>query len=112
MTDLLIKWVVNAAALLIGVKLLSGADIKGFGAAMFVAAIIGILNVALKPLLTFFSFPIILLSLGLFTLVINAIVILIASGISDDFSIGSFWNALVLGVILSITNTIINSIID
>ncbi|MBK7985912.1 MAG: phage holin family protein [Ignavibacteria bacterium] len=98
MTDLIIKWIVNAAVLLIGVKLLHGAEIKGFGAAMFVAVIIGVLNVLLKPILTFFSFPIILLSLGLFTLVINAIVILLASGISEDFRIGSFWNALVLGV--------------
>ncbi len=112
MSDLLIKWVVNAAALLIGVKVLNGAEIKGFGTAMIVAAIIGVLNVSLKPILSFFSFPIILLSLGLFTLVINAGIIMIASAISENFRVGSFWNALIIGVILSITNTIVNSIID
>ena len=112
MRELLIKWVVNAAALLIGVKLLSGAEIKGFSSAMFVAAIIGILNVSLKPILSFFSFPIILLSLGLFTLVINAGIIMIASAISENFRVGSFWNALIIGVMLSIANTIVNFIID
>ena len=112
MKELLIKWVLNAATLLIGAKLLSGVQISGFGSAMFVAVIIGLLNISLKPILSFFSFPLIFLSLGLFTLVINAAVLMVAAGVSADFKIGGFWNALVLAVLLSIVNSVVSSIFD
>lgn len=112
MKVLLIKWVLNAATLLIGAKLLQGVQVQGFASAMFVAVIIGILNVSLKPILSFFSFPFIILSLGLFTLVINAIVLMVAAALSEDFKIGGFWNALVLGVLLSIVNSAASSIFD
>ncbi|MCD7972146.1 MAG: phage holin family protein [Candidatus Azobacteroides sp.] len=91
--------------------LLPGISVKSYGSAIIVAIVLGILNVILKPVLQFISFPITILTLGLFLLVINAIIILIAGYIVTSFQVSSFWWALLFSIIVSIVTSILENII-
>ena len=102
--NLLIAWVLNAVALMITAYVLPGFKVKGFGAAMFAAALIGLLNISVGVLLNVLALPITILTLGLFTFVISAIVLKIAAGLMDDFEIDGWGTAIVGAVVLAIVN--------
>ena len=87
----LLRLLVNAAALWVATRLVSGISYTGDGASLFgVALVFGVLNVLIKPLLFFLSLPFIIVTLGLFTLVINAVMLLITSAASDALGLGFF----------------------
>ena len=88
--------------------LLPGIILKGFFAALVVAVVLGFFNTILKPILVILTLPINILTLGLFTLVINAGIIMLTSNLVDGFSVASFWWALIFSLILSLVNTILN----
>lgn len=93
-------------------NVLPGVSIKGYGAAIIVALVIGLLNAIVKPVLSFISFPITVLTLGLFSLVITAIIILLASAImGDSFHVDGFLYALIFGVVLAIVNSLIGGML-
>lgn len=94
-------------------SILPGVSIKGFGSAIIVAIVIGLLNAFIKPILDFLSFPITFLTLGLFSLVITAIIILLASAVmGDSFHVDGFWYALLFGVVLGIVNSAIGGMLS
>jgi putative membrane protein len=109
-TDFLVKLALNAVAVIIASFLLSGGvHIDGFWYAVMLAAVLAVLNASVKPVLIFFTLPATIVTLGLFILVINAIIILIADWIMGaHFTVDSFWWALAFSIVL----TIINSIFD
>lgn len=93
-------------------NILPGVSIKGYGSAIIVALVIGLLNAIVKPVLSFISFPITVLTLGLFSLVITAIIILLASAImGDSFHVDGFLYALIFGVVLAIVNSLIGGML-
>ncbi|GGE97234.1 putative membrane protein [Chishuiella changwenlii] len=93
-------------------NILPGVSIKGYGSAIIVALVIGLLNAVVKPILSFISFPITVLTLGLFSLVITAIIILLASAImGDSFHVDGFLYALIFGVVLAIVNSLIGGML-
>lgn len=100
--NIIINWLIMAVAVIIVAYLLPGVTVSGFWAALLVALVLGILNVFIKPLLLFLSLPINILTLGLFTFVINAILILIASAIVPGFKVAGFWWALAFSIVLTI----------
>lgn len=108
---LLIRWLINAAALVLAATLL-GDDVRlaGFGSALAAAALIGLLNVVIKPFLLLLTLPLNVLTLGLFTFVINAVIILIASTSNPAgwFYVSGFWPALGVALILSIVSWVMN----
>ena len=81
--------------------LLSGIMIDSFWTAILLAIVLAILNALVKPLLILITFPITILTLGLFLLVINALIVLLAEKILSGFEVRSFWWALLFGVLLS-----------
>lgn len=88
--------------------LLPGVDIKeGFLYALLVAAVIGVLNALVRPLLIFFTLPATIFTLGLFLLVINASIILMADYFLDHFNVKNFWWALLFSILLSFINSVI-----
>lgn len=91
---------------------LSGIQVDGFIAALGVAVVLAILNLFVKPILVLLTFPVTVLTLGLFLLVINAFVILICDEIVDGFHVNSFLTAVVFSVILSISQSILYKIFD
>ena len=89
-------------------NILPGVSVKGYGSAIIVAIVIGLLNAVVKPILNFISLPVTILTLGLFSFVITAIIILLASAImGDSFHVDGFWYALLFGIVLAIVNSLV-----
>ena len=85
----LLRLLINAAALWVATRLVSGISYTGDGVSLFgVALVFGVLNVLIKPILFVLSFPFVIFTLGLFTLVINAVMLLITAGASDALGLG------------------------
>lgn len=90
---------------------LTGVSINSFGTAIVFAIVLGILNAIVKPVLSFFSFPITILTLGIFALVINAVMILLAGYFVNGFTVDGFWWAFLFSIILSIISAFLDSLI-
>lgn len=103
---ILLRLLVTAALVLLIAKFLPGVIVTSFGTAVIVAIVLGLLNLFIKPILVILTLPVTFITLGLFLLVINAIIILLCSNIVEDFKIDSFWTALLFSIILSILQSI------
>lgn len=108
---LLLRWFANAAGLLLVAYLVPGVRVDGFYAALVVALVLGVLNALVRPILIFLTLPINILTLGLFTLVINALLLWFVStvvkGLHVDGFAAAFWGALVLWAVSWITNALL-----
>jgi putative membrane protein len=111
---LIVRWLINAFALMV-ISWIMGESVRlnGFGAAMLAAALIGILNVLIKPFLIILTLPLNVMTLGLFTFVINAIIMLLVS--SDNptawFYISGFWPAFGAAFLMSVVSWTLSSFI-
>ncbi|HBI51045.1 MAG TPA: hypothetical protein DDY21_04330 [Candidatus Moranbacteria bacterium] len=106
---IILHWFLRALAIMITAYLLPGIILKSFFVALVVAIVLGLFNTILKPILIILTLPITILTLGLFTLVINAGMIMLTSKIVDGFYVQSFWWALLFSLILSLVNFILHS---
>ncbi len=109
--SLIIQIIISSLAIYFTAWLLPGVDIKNYPSAIVVAIVLGLLNVFVKPVLQIISLPITILTLGFFLLVINALIILLASYIVGSFSVGNFWWALLFSIIVSIVIGIMEGLI-
>ena len=110
---LLIRWAVLAAAFAITAWLLSGVDVSGgFWGYLWVSALFGIVNVLIGTVLRILTLPLMLLTLGLFSIFVNALLLQIIDGLSDHFTIDEFWwTAIWAAIILSIVSVILDMIV-
>lgn len=108
--NLIIKLLLNALAVFILAHLLNGVTVDGYVGAIIVAIVLAILNVFVKPILVILTLPVTILTLGLFLLVINALIILLADKLVDGFAVNSFWTAILFSILLSILQSILYSI--
>jgi len=108
---IVIRWVILTAAIMFASYLLDGIHVSGFFSALFAAAILGVLNVILRPVLLLLTLPINILTLGLFTFVINAILLMMVSGVIAGFNVSDFWSALFGSLLISIVNAILNAFV-
>jgi putative membrane protein len=111
MKNWFVRILVSALAVLITAEILSGVEISGVPAAVIVALVLSFLNTFLKPILLILTIPITLLTLGLFLLAINSIIILVADYLLDDFYVRNFWWALLFSMILSFINSILGNML-
>ncbi|WP_179375122.1 phage holin family protein [Winogradskyella wichelsiae] len=107
--NLIIRLLLNALAVFILANILSGVNVDGYLGAIIVALVISILNLLVKPILVILTLPATIFTLGLFLLVINAIIILLADKLIDGFSVSSFWTALLFSILLSILQSLLQS---
>ncbi len=108
MLHILLVWILSAIALLITSKLVKGFELKDFKSAMVAAVVIGLLNALVKPILFVLTFPITLLTLGLFTFVLTAIVLKLAAGMMKSFKIADWTTAIIAAVVLAIVQVLLN----
>ena len=93
---LLVLWLINALALLALPYLVPGIQVAGFGTALWAAAVLGLINAVIRPVLVLLTLPITLLTLGLFILAINGLMFLLAAQLLQGFAVAGFWSG-VLG---------------
>lgn len=91
-------------------QLISGVYVDGFMSSVIVALVLAFLNLIVKPILILFTLPITIFTLGLFLLVVNAIIIQMCDGLVTGFAVKSFWSAMVFSILLSVTQSIVYSI--
>lgn len=108
---LLLGWAINAIALFLLPYIVPAVQLKGFGTALIVALVIGLLNTFIRPVLFILTLPITVLTLGLFTLVLNGLMFWIASRFIDGFAVGGFWWAVLAALIYSIISWAISSLL-
>lgn len=109
--NLLLRLLVTAGLVLLIAHFLPGVHVASFTTAVIVAIVLGLLNIFIKPILVVLTLPVTLITLGLFLLVINAIIILLCTNIVGGFAVDSFWTALFFSIILSVLQSITYKII-
>ncbi|MBI4032631.1 phage holin family protein [Candidatus Berkelbacteria bacterium] len=107
---LILRWVLSALSLLLVAYLVPGVEVAGFYAALVAAAMLGVANLLVRPILFLLTLPITILTLGFFTLVLNALMLWLVSTIVKGFDITSFsaalWAALILWLVSWVTNAL------
>ncbi len=117
MKKLLIRWGISAASIFVAAWLLPGISVHGGGWSVYfvMAIILGLVNAILRPILKLLTCPLVLLTLGLFTLVINGIALWVASLIARSmgvhFYVADFWSAFLGAIIISVVSVILNAIV-
>ena len=101
------KILISAIAIVISAYLLPGVSVDNFFVAVLLAIVLSFLNFLVKPLLIIFTIPLTIMTLGLFLLVINAVLILLADAIMPGFFVEGFWWALLFSLLLSLTNSLL-----
>lgn len=109
---MIIRFLLSGLAVLLTGYLLPGVHVEHFGYALLVAIVLSIVNVLVKPILVILTIPITILTLGLFLLVINALIIMLVDALTPGFSVEGFWWALAFSLILSLFNSIFGGLIQ
>ncbi|HUH26884.1 phage holin family protein [Gelidibacter sp.] len=110
--NLIIKLLITAVAVVILAKVLPGVEVAGFTSAIILAIVLAILDAIIKPILVILTLPITILTLGLFLLVINACIILLADKFMGGFNVSGFWVALLFSLLLSFLESVLYSLLD
>ena len=108
----ILKILLTAVAVMILAYLLPGVGVASYWAAILVAVVLALLRLIVKPILVFLTFPITIVTLGLFLLVINAVIILLADYFVKGFAVENFWWALGFSILLSILQSILFSLLE
>lgn len=112
MMNFLIRLFVNALALAAAAWLIDGIQMTGgFLDVLVVALVFGVLNAILKPILLFLSLPFLIVTLGLFALVINALMLMITANLLDDFAVAGFWAAVLGSIVISLVTMVLGGLL-
>ena len=107
----ILRLLLSALAVVLLANFLPGVHVATYGIAILVALVISLLNLLVKPLLVILTLPVTILTLGLFLLVINALIILLASSLVSGFNVDGFWWALLFSLLLSILQSILFTVL-
>jgi putative membrane protein len=105
---LALRWLLNALALWLTSVVMPGIETTGIAPTFVAALVLGILNALLRPILVLLTLPITIVTLGLFTLVINAAMLMLTSVLVDGFIVSGFWAALFGSIVLSVTSVVLS----
>ncbi len=111
-TRLLITWLINAVAVYCAATFIDGINIEDLGTTLYAALIIGLLNGIVKPVFILFSVPLIALTFGLFLLVINAVLLMIAAYFVPNFHVESFTDAVLGSIIISLVSWVLGMVLQ
>lgn len=109
---LIIRWLLLASALVLLANLDIGLQVKSFGAALWAAFVIGLLNAFVRPLLILLTLPVTVLTLGLFLFVVNGLMLMAASRLLDGFQVDGLWAAVFSSVLYSLWGLIIDAALE
>jgi putative membrane protein len=107
---ILINWFITTIAILITAYFLPGVTVRSFGAALVTALVLGLINAFIRPILMLLTLPLTILTLGLFTFVLNALLVLLTSAIVPGFDVRSFGWALLFSLVFSVVSFLLHRI--
>lgn len=107
----IVKLLLSAIAVVVLANILSGVTVDSYLTAIIVALILGLLRAVVKPILVFLTLPITIVTFGLFLLIINAVIVMMADYLISGFEVATIWWALLFSLLLSIFETILFSVI-
>ena len=107
-----ISWIVSALAIVITAYLLPGIAVDGVVAALVLAVVLGAINTFIRPVLMILTLPLSIVTLGLFALVLNTILIMLAAAVVPGVAIANFWWALLFGIVLALIRTVLKRFED
>jgi putative membrane protein len=108
----IIRWMLLASALVLLTHLDIGVRVSSFGAALWAAFVIGLLNAFVRPLLIVLTLPVTVLTLGLFLFVVNGLMLMAASRLLDSFHVDGFWPAVLASILYSLWGVIIDAALE
>jgi putative membrane protein len=109
---LFLRWLLLTFAIIITSYMVGGIYVAGFFPAFFAAAVLGILNALFRPILLIITLPVNILTLGLFTFVINALLLKMVSGVVPGFYVHGFWSAVFGSIIISLVSWFLTSLVN
>ena len=112
MLGFLLKFILTAVLVYGLSKVLPGVVLDGFSSALILVVVLGLLNAVVKPILKILGFPITVLTLGLFLLVINVIIVKLADFLMTSFDVHGLLNALLFSIALSLVNSVVDLVMD
>jgi len=107
---LVVTWLLSAIAVSISAWIVPGVSVDSFGKAMVAAAILGIVNALVRPVLVVLTLPVTIVTLGLFLLVVNAACVAIAANVVDGFRVDGFLPAVIMVIVLTVVSSVLGSI--
>jgi putative membrane protein len=108
---LILTWLINAAALMALPYLMHSVTVTNVGAALVAALVLALVNTLIRPVLVLLTLPVTLLSMGLFILVINALLFWLVSTLVDGFQVAGFWSAFLAAILYSIISWALSSLL-
>lgn len=111
MIVLIAHWFISAAILLVVAKIVPGIEIEGWGSALIGALLLGLVNAFIRPVIVFFTLPISFLTLGLFLLIINALMLALVAGLVSGIRISGFGSAFLGSLLLSVLNLLVGAVL-
>ena len=112
MISFLVHWLVQAAALLVTVRLVSGVSVASYGVLAVAALVIGLVNALVRPLLTILSFPLTVLTLGLFYLVVNGACFALAAALVPGFRVDGCGTAILGALVMSVVGWLLGKVLE
>jgi len=112
MVGFILKFILTAVLVYGLSTIMPGVELGGMGSAAILVVVLGLLNAVVKPILKIIGFPITILTLGLFLLVINVIIVKLADWLMSSFDVNGFLNALLFSLALSVVNAVVDLIFD
>lgn len=109
---LILRWLLSAGILMLIAYIVPGIQVAGFYTALIAALILGLINAVIKPIVALLTLPVTLLTLGLFSLIINALMFYLASTVVKGFQVGGFWPAFWGALIMSFGGWLVNVIVS
>jgi putative membrane protein len=109
---LIIRWLINAAALYVAVQIVPGIRAEDTGAILIAAVVIGLINATLKPIAVLLTLPLTILTLGLFYLVVNAAMLYLAAVLTPGFELAGFGSAVVGAVVVSLVGMLLGGLAE
>jgi putative membrane protein len=111
MVSLLLHWVISALSLMIVAYIFPGIQLQGMGAALIAPIVIGLINATIGLIVKIITFPLTILTLGIFWLIINALMLQLAAALVPGFYVADFWSAFFGAIVLSIVSMILRSFV-
>lgn len=105
---IIFNWIIQAIAIIIAAYLLPGVGIATFWTALILAVVLGAINTFIKPIIVLLTLPLTIVTMGVFVLILNAFLIMLASVVVPGFSVTGFWSALLFAIVLSVVSAVLH----